>query len=136
MLRQRSRPYLFSNTLAPVVAAATIAVLDILSEAAEIRQRLWENTAFFRSAITAAGFTVRQGEHPIVPIMLGDEKLAGRMADRLLEEGVYVIGFSYPVVPRGQARIRVQISALHTRPDLDAAVEAFTRVGRELAVIA
>ncbi len=136
VLRQRSRPYLFSNTLAPVVAATTIAVIDMLARAADLRNRLRENTAFFRSAVTAAGFTVKPGEHPIVPIMLGEEKLAGRMAERLLEEGIYVIGFSYPVVPRGQARIRVQLSALHTRADLEAAVSAFTRVGKELAVIA
>ncbi|HET6450898.1 MAG TPA: glycine C-acetyltransferase [Spirochaetia bacterium] len=136
VLRQRSRPYLFSNSLAPVVAATTVAVIDLLSASAGLRDQLRQNTEYFRQAITAAGFEVRPGEHPIVPIMLHDEALAGRMADRLLEEGIYVIGFSYPVVPRGQARIRVQLSALHTRSDLETAVAAFTRVGRELGVIA
>jgi glycine C-acetyltransferase len=136
VLRQRSRPYLFSNTLAPVVAATSIAVLDMLSNDATPRNKLADNTAFFRGAIAAAGFDVKPGAHPIVPIMLYEEKLAAAMADRLLEEGIYVIGFSHPVVPRGQARIRVQLSALHEREDLDKAVAAFTRVGRELAVIA
>jgi glycine C-acetyltransferase len=136
LLRQRSRPYLFSNTLAPVVAATTIAVLDMLSHDTGLRDTLERNTAFFRRGIAAAGFDVRPGIHPIVPIMLHDEKLAGTMADRLLDEGIYVIGFSYPVVPKGQARIRVQVSALHEEPDLTRAIEAFTKVGRELAVIA
>jgi glycine C-acetyltransferase len=136
VLRQRSRPYLFSNTLAPVVAATTIAAIDLLSQCDELRGRLNDNTKFFRSAITAAGFDVKPGEHPIVPIMLHEESLAARMAERLLDEGIYVIGFSYPVVPRDQARIRVQLSALHTRQDLEAAVEAFTRAGKKLAVIA
>jgi glycine C-acetyltransferase len=136
VLRQRSRPYLFSNTLAPVVAATTIAVIDLLSRGAGLRDRLNENTAFFRAAISAAGFDVKPGEHPIVPIMLHEEALAARMAERLLDEGIYVVGFSYPVVPRGQARIRVQLSSLHTREELAEAVDAFTRVGRELAVIA
>ena len=136
VLRQRSRPYLFSNTLAPVVAATTVAVIDMLSRSGGLRERLRENTRYFRAAITAAGFEVRPGDHPIVPIMLHEEALAARMAERLLEEGIYVIGFSYPVVPRGQARIRVQLSTLHTRADLDAAVAAFSRVGRELGVIA
>jgi len=135
LLRQRSRPYLFSNTLAPVVAATSIAILDILGGGTELRDGLAESTLFFRKAITAAGFEVKPGIHPIVPIMLHDEKLASEMARRLLEEGIYVVGFSYPVVPRGQARIRVQISALHTREDLQAAVAAFTRVGKEMSVI-
>ena len=136
LLRQRSRPYLFSNTLAPVVAATSIAILDMLRESTALRDRLAENTRYFRGAIEAAGFQVKPGIHPIVPIMLFDEKRATEMAGRLLEEGIYVIGFSYPVVPRGQARIRVQLSTLHTRADLDAAVAAFSRVGRELGVIA
>jgi glycine C-acetyltransferase len=136
LLRQRSRPYLFSNTLAPMVAATTVAVLDLLAREPGLRERLARNTGDFRKAISAAGFDVKPGDHPIVPIMLYQEALAGRMADRLLEEGIYVIGFSYPVVPKGQARIRVQLSALHEEADLEAAVAAFTRVGRELAVIA
>ncbi len=135
LLRQRSRPYLFSNTLAPVVAATTMAVLDLLDRSPDLRGRLARNTAFFRGAISAAGFDVKPGDHPIVPIMLYQEALAGRMADRLLEEGIYVIGFSYPVVPKGQARIRVQLSALHEQEDLARAVDAFTRVGRDLGVI-
>jgi glycine C-acetyltransferase len=136
LLRQRSRPYLFSNTLAPVVAATTIAVLDMLSRDTGLRDRLERNTTFFRRGIAAAGFDVKPGIHPIVPIMLHDEKLAGKMAERLLDEGIYVIGFSYPVVPKGQARIRVQVSALHEETDLARALDAFTKVGRELAVIA
>ena len=135
VLRQRSRPYLFSNTLAPVVAAATVAVLDLLGHRPELRQRLARNTAWFRAAISDSGFDVKPGDHPIVPIMLYQEALAGRMADRLLAEGIYVIGFSYPVVPRGQARIRVQLSALHEQADLETAVAAFARVGKELGVI-
>jgi len=136
VLRQRSRPYLFSNTLAPVVAATSIAVLDMISRDTGLRDRLEQNTRFFRREIAAAGFDVKPGTHPIVPIMLYQEKLAGKMADRLLEEGIYVIGFSHPVVPKGQARIRVQLSALHERADLERAVAAFARVGKELAVIA
>ena len=136
VLRQRSRPYLFSNTLAPVVAATSIAVLDMLSRDTGLRDRLDQNTSFFRREIAAAGFDVKPGTHPIVPIMLYQEKLAGKMADRLLEEGIYVVGFSHPVVPKGQARIRVQLSALHERADLETAVAAFARVGKELAVIA
>ena len=135
MLRQRSRPYLFSNTLPPMVVGASIAVLDLLSRTTELRDRLEANTRKFRSDMTAAGFEIRPGEHPIVPIMLYDEKLAHDMARRLLDQGVYVIGFSYPVVPKGQARIRVQISAAHEPAHLDRAVEAFTRVGRELGVL-
>jgi len=136
LLRQRSRPYLFSNTLAPVVAATSIAVLDMLARDTGLRDKLERNTTFFRRGIAAAGFDVKPGIHPIVPIMLHEEKLAGTMADRLLNEGIYVIGFSYPVVPRGQARIRVQVSALHEEADLRRAIDAFTKVGRELALIA
>ncbi len=134
-LRQRSRPYLFSNTLSPVVVGATIAVLDMLSETTELRDKLARNTAYFREQMTAAGFDIKPGDHPIVPIMLYDEKLAHDMARDLLDEGIYVIGFSYPVVPRGQARIRVQISAAHEKHHLDRAIEAFTKVGKKLGVI-
>jgi glycine C-acetyltransferase len=134
-LRQRSRPYLFSNTLAPVVAGATDAVLDLLSETTELRDRLERNAAHFRKRMTDAGFDIKPGSHPIVPVMLHDEKRALAMADALLGEGVYVIGFCFPVVPRGQARIRVQVSAAHEVPDLDFAVEAFSRIGRKLGVI-
>jgi len=135
LLRQRSRPYLFSNSLAPMVAGASIAVIDILSSSTELRDRLEQNTGFFRQAISAAGFDVKPGIHPIVPIMLYQEGLAMEMARRLLDEGIYVIGFSYPVVPKGQARIRVQISAMHTREDLEKAVRAFARVGKTLGVL-
>jgi len=134
-LRQRSRPYLFSNSIPPVVAAASLAVLELLEHSPELRARLFENTRFFREGLTAAGFDLKPGEHPIIPVMLGDAALASRMADKLLEHGVYVIGFSYPVVPKGQARIRTQMSAAHTRAQLERAVEAFTRVGRDLGVI-
>lgn len=134
-LRQKSRPYLFSNTLAPVVAGATSAVLDLLSGTAELRDKLEKNTAHFRKRMAAAGFDIKPGTHPIVPVMLYEEKKAMSLADALLDEGVYVIGFSFPVVPRGQARIRVQVSAGHETSDLDFAVEAFTRVGRKLGVI-
>jgi glycine C-acetyltransferase len=135
LLRQRSRPYLFSNTLAPVVAAATIEVLDMLEEDTGLRDRLQANASRFRTGIRAAGFDVRPGVTPIVPVMLGDESRATGMARRLLEEGIYVIGFSFPVVPRGQARIRVQLSALHTEQDIATALEAFTRVGQEMGVL-
>ncbi|HFE52525.1 MAG TPA: glycine C-acetyltransferase [Bacteroidetes bacterium] len=134
-LRQRSRPYLFSNTLSPVVVGATIAVLDMLSETTELRDKLERNTRYFRSEMTKAGFDIKPGEHPIVPIMLYDEKLAHDMARQLLDEDIYVIGFSYPVVPKGQARIRVQISAAHEQHHLDKAIEAFTKVGKRLGVI-
>ena len=134
-LRQRSRPYLFSNSIPPVVAAASLAVLDLLEHGGELRARLFDNARFFRAGLERAGFSVKPGEHPIIPVMLGDAALAGRMAERLLEEGVYVIGFSYPVVPKGQARIRTQMSAALTREDLSRALEAFARVGRELGVI-
>jgi glycine C-acetyltransferase len=135
LLRQRSRPYLFSNSLAPSLVAASIAVIDLLSETCELRDRLEANTRRFREAMAAAGFDIRPGEHPIVPIMLGDARLASDMAADLLAEGIYVIGFSYPVVPKGQARIRVQISAAHEHAHLDRAVAAFTRVGRQRGVI-
>ncbi len=135
MLRQKSRPYLFSNTLAPVIVGASLKVLDLLEEDPSLLAKLESNTAHFREAMTEAGFDIRPGTHPIVPIMLGDAALASRMADRMLDEGVYVIGFSYPVVPRGQARIRVQISAAHSREQLDHAIAAFIRVGRDLGVI-
>jgi glycine C-acetyltransferase len=134
-LRQKSRPYLFSNTLAPVVAGATSAVLDLLSGTTALRDRLEQNTAHFRERMTEAGFDIKPGSHPIVPIMLYDERRALSMAEALLAEGVYVIGFCFPVVPRGQARIRVQVSAAHETADLDFAVEAFTRVGRRVGVI-
>jgi glycine C-acetyltransferase len=127
-LRQRSRPYLFSNSLAPVVAATSIAIIEMLSRSSELRDRLERNTRQFRDSITAAGFDVRPGIHPIVPIMLYDEKRAGEMARLLLEEGIYVIAFSHPVVPKGQARIRVQLSALHEPHDIQRAVEAFVKV--------
>jgi glycine C-acetyltransferase len=136
LLRQRSRPYLFSNTLAPAIVGATIACIDKLSRSTALRDKLARNTAHFRAAMTKAGFAIKAGEHPIVPIMLGDAKLALDMAARLLEEGIYVIGFSFPVVPKGQARIRVQVSAAHEIADLDRAVAAFTKVGRELTVLA
>jgi len=135
MLRQRSRPYLFSNTLAPPVVGASLAALDLLSQSTELRDRLESNTRNFRDQMTQAGFAILEGEHPIVPIMLGDARLAGEMASRVLELGIYVIGFSFPVVPRGQARIRVQLSAAHTEEHIDRAVEAFTQVGRERGVL-
>jgi len=135
LLRQRSRPYLFSNTLPPAVVGAGIAVFDLLSASTELRDRLESNTRWFREAMTRAGFEIKPGVHPIVPIMLYDERLAHDMARRLLEEGIYVIGFSYPVVPKGQARIRVQISAAHEPAHLERAVAAFTRVGQELGVL-
>jgi glycine C-acetyltransferase len=135
MLRQRSRPYLFSNTLAPSVVGASITVLDMLSETTELRDRLEDNTTYFRSKMTAAGFDIKPGTHPITPIMLYDAVMAQQMASKLLEEGIYVTGFFYPVVPKGQARIRVQISAAHERQHLDKAIAAFTKVGKELGVI-
>ncbi|HTL93041.1 MAG TPA: glycine C-acetyltransferase [Steroidobacteraceae bacterium] len=134
-LRQRSRPYLFSNSIPPVVAAATLAVLELLEQGTELRAQLFENTRFFRAGLTAAGFDVKPGEHPIMPVMLGDAALASRMADALLERGVYVIGFSFPVVPKGQARIRTQMSAALTRAQLERALAAFTEVGRKLGLI-
>ncbi|HET9487350.1 MAG TPA: glycine C-acetyltransferase [Chryseosolibacter sp.] len=135
MLRQRSRPYLFSNTLAPSIAGASIEVFRMLSETTALRDKLEGNTRYFREKMTAAGFDIRPGEHPIVPIMLYDAPLAQKFADRLLEKGIYVIGFFYPVVAKGQARIRVQISAAHERDHLDTAIKAFSEVGRELNVL-
>lgn len=135
LLRQRSRPYLFSNTLAPSITGASIAVLDMLSETTELRDKLEENTKYFREEMTKAGFDIKPGEHPIVPIMLYDAVIAQNMAAKLLDEGIYVIGFFFPVVAKGQARIRVQISAGHERHHLEKAVAAFTKVGRELGVL-
>jgi len=135
LLRQRSRPYLFSNTLAPSITGASIAVLDLLSETTELRDKLEGNTRYFREKITQAGFEIKPGEHAIVPIMLYDAVLSQQMAEKLLAKGIYVIGFYYPVVPKGQARIRVQISAAHSREDLDQAIAAFTEVGKELGVV-
>lgn len=134
-LRQRSRPYLFSNSLPPVIAATTLRVLDLVQSSDDLRARLRENTAYFRRRMTAAGFTIVPGEHPIAPVMLGDAALAARFAEQLLERGVYVIGFSFPVVPMGKARIRTQMSAGHDRGQLDQAIDAFVAVGRELGVI-
>jgi glycine C-acetyltransferase len=134
LLRQRSRPYLFSNTLAPAIAAAAIAALELISGNTELRDRLEANTAFFRERLAAAGLNLRPGQHPIVPVMLGDAALSQRFAARMLEHGVYVIGFFHPVVPVGQARIRTQVSAAHTRADLERAVEAFATTKRELGL--
>jgi glycine C-acetyltransferase len=134
-LRQRSRPYLFSNSIPPLVAAVSLRVLDLLEDSPELRTRLFDNARYFRAGLERAGFELKPGEHPIIPVMLGDASLAGRMAERLLEHGVYVIGFSFPVVPQGQARIRTQMSAALTQPQLDLALAAFTFVGRELGVL-
>jgi glycine C-acetyltransferase len=135
ILRQRSRPYLFSNSLAPPIVAAALKTIDLLKESKSAKEKLEANTAFFREQIAKAGFTIKPGSHPIVPIMLGDAKLAQEMAALLLEEGVYAVGFFYPVVPRGQARIRVQISAAHSREDMEFALEKFIKVGKKLEVI-
>jgi glycine C-acetyltransferase len=135
MLRQKSRPYLFSNTLAPSIVGASIVVLDMLTETTELRDKLEYNTKYFRDKMTEAGFDIRPGDHPIVPIMLYDAVLAQNMAAKLLEEGIYVIGFFFPVVAKGQARIRVQLSAAHEQEHLDKAIAAFTKVGRELGVL-
>jgi len=134
-LRQRSRPYLFSNSVAPVIAATSIAVLDLVANNDSLRKTLHENARYFREKMTGLGFELRPGEHPIIPVMLGDAKLASEMADRLLAKGIYVVGFSFPVVPKGQARIRTQMSAGLTRADLDKAIDAFADVGRDLGVI-
>lgn len=134
MLRQRSRPYLFSNSLPPPIVGASLAALEVLGRSTQLRDRLEENTRWFRARLTERGFRIVPGEHPIVPIMLGDAALAARMAERLLEKGIYVIGFSYPVVPQGKARIRVQVSAAHSRDDLEFAVEAFAAVQGELGL--
>jgi len=136
LLRQRSRPYLFSNTVAPPIVGASIAVLNMLTETTELRDKLEYNTQFFRAKMTGAGFDIKAGDHPIVPIMLYDAVIAQRFAAKLLDEGIYVIGFFFPVVPKGQARIRVQISAAHKQHHLDKAIEAFIKIGRELSIIA
>ncbi len=135
MLRQRSRPYLFSNTVAPSIVGASIAVLDMLQETTDLRDKLEENTTYFRSKMTEAGFDMKPGTHPIVPIMLYDAKLSQVFAEKLLEEGIYVIGFYFPVVPKGQARIRVQVSAGHEKSHLDKTINAFIKIGKELDVI-
>jgi glycine C-acetyltransferase len=135
LLRQRSRPYLFSNSLAPPIAAASLTAIDLISESGELRDQLRENTRFFREEMLRAGFRILPGDHPIAPVMIGDASLATRMANALLALGIYVVGFSFPVVPRGEARIRTQMSAAHTRPQLEKAVAAFTQVGRELGII-
>ncbi|HVG13717.1 MAG TPA: glycine C-acetyltransferase [Chitinophagaceae bacterium] len=135
MLRQKSRPYLFSNTLAPSITGASIAVLNMLRETTDLRDKLEENTRYFRTQMTEAGFDIKPGEHPIVPIMLYDAVVAADFAAKLLEEGIYVIGFFFPVVPKGQARIRVQLSAAHERADLDKAIDAFKRIGKESGII-
>ena len=134
-LRQRSRPYLFSNTVAPVIAATSIKVLELLAESSELRDKVHANAAYFRAGMSKLGFTLAGADHAIVPVMLGDAALASKMADMLLGEGVFVIGFSYPVVPLGQARIRTQISAAHSRADLDHTIKAFAKIGRELDII-
>ena len=134
-LRQRSRPYLFSNTLAPVITATSIAVLDVVAAGAALRERLLANAAYLRAGLTSAGFDLLPGEHPIVPVMIGDAKRAQQMAEALLSRGIYVVGFSYPVVPMGKARIRVQLSAAHERTHLDQAIGAFTEAGRELGIL-
>jgi len=135
LLRQRSRPYLFSNTLAPAIVAAGIKVFDMLSSTTELRDKLEENTIYFRNKMTEAGFDIKTGTHPIVPVMLYNAKLAQRMAEKLLKKGIYVIGFFYPVVPKNEARIRVQISADMEKHHLDKAVEAFISVGQKLKII-
>jgi len=135
LLRQRSRPYLFSNTLAPVIAATSIRVLEMLETSSHLRKKLMENTQFFRAEMKKLGFNIPESIHPIAPVMLGDAQLAKTMADELLNEGIYVIGFSFPVVPKGQARIRTQISAAHDRSDLEKAITAFAKVGKKLKVI-
>ena len=134
LLRQRSRPYLFSNTLAPVIAAASIATLDLISRSTALRDKLESNTAYFRAGLAKAGLTLKPGTHPIVPVMLGDAALSQKFAARMLEKGVYVVGFFYPVVPQGAARIRTQVSAAHSREDLDFAIQAFAEVKKELGL--
>ncbi|MDW6005346.1 glycine C-acetyltransferase [Vibrio mangrovi] len=134
-LRQRSRPYLFSNSVAPAIVAASIRVLDLLAESGELRARLWENAAHFRLRMTEAGFTLAGADHAIIPIMLGDAKAAAEFAERALAHGIYVVGFSYPVVPKGQARIRTQMSAAHSKQQLDKAIDVFIQVGREMGII-
>lgn len=135
LLRQRSRPYLFSNALPPIITAAALKALDLVAEGDSLRNTIRAHTEFFRTKLEKLGFQIVPGHHPIIPIMLGEASLATRMADQLLQEGVYVIGFSYPVVPKGQARFRVQMSAAHTREQLDRAIVAFAKVGRELGIL-
>jgi glycine C-acetyltransferase len=135
LLRQRSRPYLFSNTVAPPIVGAALAVFDILDRDSGPRERVMANTKQFREGVSAAGFNIKRGTHPIVPVMIGDAKLATALADELLDEGIYVIGFSYPVVPKGEARVRVQLSAAHSTDDVAKAVDAFTRVGTKLGIV-
>jgi len=135
LLRQRSRPYLFSNSLPPHVVAAGIKAFEMLSQAGDLRERLADNTRYFRERMTAAGFDIKPGVHPICPVMLYEAPLAQKFAQRLLEEGIYAIGFFFPVVPKGQARIRTQLSAAHTREQLDRAIDAFVRIGHELGVL-
>lgn len=134
-LRQRSRPYLFSNSLAPAIVSASIRVIDMLAESDHLRAQLWDNSAHFRARMTEAGFTLAGADHAIIPVMLGDAKVASEFAERMMQEGVYVVGFSYPVVPKGQARIRTQMSAAHTREQLDRAIDAFIKVGKEMQLI-
>ena len=134
-LRQRSRPYLFSNSLAPSIVTASIHVLDMLKSGQALREAVWENSRYFREKMTEAGFTLGGADHAIIPVMIGDAKLAGDFANRLLEEHIYVVGFSFPVVPKGQARIRTQMSAAHTREQLDRAIDAFTRIAKEMGII-
>jgi glycine C-acetyltransferase len=134
LLRQRSRPYLFSNSVAPPIVAASLRALEICGRSTELRDRLESNTRFFRQELTNRGFQILPGEHPIVPIMIGDAALANQMAEKLLDRGVYAIGFSFPVVPRGMARIRTQLSAAHSREDLEFGIEAFTAVKQELGL--
>ncbi|WP_025744219.1 glycine C-acetyltransferase [Salinivibrio costicola] len=134
-LRQRSRPYLFSNSLAPAIVSASIRVLDMLAESDHLRAQLWDNSAHFRARMTEAGFTLAGADHAIIPVMLGDAKVASEFAERMMQEGVYVVGFSYPVIPKGQARIRTQMSAAHTREQLDRAIDAFIKVGKEMQLI-
>jgi glycine C-acetyltransferase len=135
LLRQRSRPYLFSNSLAPSIVSAANRVLDLLETTSEHRTRLLENTAYFRKEMASRGFDIVEGTHPIVPVMLGDARLASNMAKDMLDEGIYVVGFSYPVVPKEKARIRVQLSAAHTQEQVGRAIDAFTRVGKKHGVI-
>ena len=136
MLRQRSRPYLFSNSLAPPLVGASLKAIEVAKSGDDLRKRIKDNAAQFRAGMEEAGFTLKPGEHPIVPVMLGDANLAQEMSKKLLDEGIYVIGFFFPVVPKGQARIRTQMSAAHTPEHIDRAIAAFTKVGRELGVIA
>ena len=134
MLRQRSRPYLFSNTVAPSIVSASIRVIDLLTESGDLRKKLFENMKYFRDEMSKLGFKLLDGDHPIIPVMLGDAKIAQEMSSRLLEKGVYVIGFFYPVVPEGKARIRTQISAAHSKDDLKFAVEKFAEVKQEMGL--